>query len=800
MRIFMIMVLLISLGVNAPALSDNKVVAPSVDLERLATFGSTRAEDEFSAIGYDDKGNMWVCWLAYDGTSDVVLAAQHDGTKNSPPITLSEEAGDHWRVAMCRDGEGRLWATWAKNENGNWDLWAKFLAKGQWSKVIRLTQRAGNDFCQKLAVDRAGTLWMVWQSVVDGNYDALLAPVTPAGLGELQNVSHHPAGDWEPAIVAARDGRVYVAWDSYRNGSYDILVTEMKEGKLGEPMGIATSPAYEAHVALAVDPQNRLWVAWDNGGMDWGKHNRNDQRLHSERSVAIRCLADGRLFEPVEGLSAVLRGPLADFCELPELIVDGNGKLWLFVRHLTDLTPKPKPGKRHAQARGIWNPYALCYAGDHWSQPKPLPKSNGRNDMRVATCLDPKGQVWATWADDGRKPTHAEEPGNHNVHAAMVSMRDTGSCSPLVRPLDQSPAIVSTKGAVPEGLPRYTVNAGGKTYRLLYGDTHRHTDISRCVMNTDGSLMDTYRYAMDVAKLDFVAISDHDQDILKHRYKRHKSLLQHYAWWRSEKYCDLFYIEGKFIPLYAYEHGGTFKRRGGHKNVLYLERGYPCYEEDSPEKLFSALGGKEVLVIPHQLADGSAATDWSKWDPRFERIAEIYQPRRGSYEYLGAQPAIRAKQSREGHYYWDALAKGVRIGVIASSDHIAVCGAYAGVYCSEISRRGIMEGMRSRRTFGSMDPIVIDFQLGERLLGEEVEVEAPPAFRVFVQGVTLLRKVQIVKNGQFVYTATPERPTYGFQYVDRDLEPGQQAYYYVRCEYEDERYGWSSPIWVQRKP
>jgi hypothetical protein len=99
-----------------------------------------------------------------------------------------------------------------------------------------------------------------------------------------------------------------------------------------------------------------------------------------------------------------------------------------------------------------------------------------------------------------------------------------------------------------------------------------------------------------------------------------------------------------------------------------------------------------------------------------------------------------------------------------------------------------------------MDRIIIDFRLGERLLGKEVEVEASPEFRVVIQGTAPLRKIQIVKNGQFVHTATPQRPTDSFHYVDHDLQPGQQAYYYVRCEQEDERYGWSSPIWVQRKP
>ena len=770
----------------------------AADFGHAITLGSASHEDEFPAIGSDDGGNLWVCWVAFDGQADAVLAAKIDGQKALPPVVLSEASGDHWRPAMCKDGKGRLWATWAAGDQGKWDIWGKVLADGKWSDAIRLTRGEGNDFGQKLAVDKAGTLWMTWQSAVNGNYEVLLAAITPDGPGEPLNVSRHPASDWEPAIAAARDGRVYVAWDSYRSGSYDILVAELKNGRLSEPVGIATSPAYEAHAALAVDHQDRLWIAWDNGGVRWGEDNEEGRKLHSERSVEIRCLAHGELAEPAEPLSVALSGPLARFCELPELSVDGSGRLWLFVRHLTDLTPKiMRAGGRPSQDRGIWNPYVLCYDGSRWSQPRQLPDSNGRNDMRVCTCLDRDGRAWAAWADDGRTKARPPEPQNHNIHAVPLSVPGPDKVVLKTRTLGRAPPAPRSQEQSGSASARHKLSVGGREYLLAYGDTHRHTDLSQCGMNRDGSLMDTYRYAIDVAGLDFLAISDHDQDLLKHRAGRAKSPLQHYGWWRSEKYCDLFHIEHKFIPLYAYEHGGSFVQRGGHKNVLYLERGQPCYEEHSPEALFKALEGKNAIAIPHQLADGPSAVDWTKWNPAFERVAEVFQAR-GSYEYKGALPLVGV--SRDGNYYRDALAMGIHIGAIASSDHGMVHSAYAGVYCSELSRAGVMEGLKSRRTFGSMDRMVIEFRLGDRLLGEEVEINASPAFNVLVESPKPLRKIQIVKNGALVHTVNPDALTRRFDYVDRDIQPGQKAWYYVRCEQDDDRYGWSSPIWVEWRP
>jgi hypothetical protein len=228
-----------------------------------------------------------------------------------------------------------------------------------------------------------------------------------------------------------------------------------------------------------------------------------------------------------------------------------------------------------------------------------------------------------------------------------------------------------------------------------------------------------------------------------------------------------------------------------------LERGQPCIEAHAPEKLFQALEGKDAIVIPHQLADGASAVDWTRWNPAFERVAEIFQAR-GSYEFKGAPPPV--KVSRDGHYYWDALAMGVRVGVIASSDHGMVHDAYAGVYCGELSRAGILEGLRSRRTFGSMDRMVIEFRLGDRLCGEEVEITEAPTFDVLIESPHPLRKVQIVRTGALIHTVTPDSGTYRFRFTDPDLQPDGQAWYYVRCEQVDDRYGWSSPIWVSRKP
>ncbi|MCY4437635.1 MAG: hypothetical protein OXE05_09925 [Chloroflexi bacterium] len=53
------------------------------------------------------------------------------------------------------------------------------------------------------------------------------------------------------------------------------------------------------------------------------------------------------------------------------------------------------------------------------------------------------------------------------------------------------------------------------TYTLLWGDTHIHAEYSPCFKpeaipdGFDGSPADCYRYARDVAEIDFAAVTDH---------------------------------------------------------------------------------------------------------------------------------------------------------------------------------------------------------------------------------------------------------------------------------------------------
>ena len=746
----------------------------------------TETEDDYPSITTTISGHVWAAWQSYNNTDDTIMVRRLSSGRWGAPQEISEARGDYHRPRLAASGR-TVWAVWCENFDGNWDLVGRYRKGSSWSPTVRLTDNPLNDSHHNLAVARDGEVWVTWQADHGKSHDIMAARVTESGLAGVVPVTSDARNDWEPATAAAPGGGIQVAWDTYHRGSYDVRTCAVVGDRVTGKRVLTDSGDYEAHASLAFARDGRLWAAWDNGGPEWGRHSRDNPRLHHQRSLRLLALDGGKPRRPIVPVQTAIPEALAGHRELPHLAVDGTGRLWLIFRHLVNVPrwdTKTKQPQR--QSRGIWGFFAMSYANGEWSSPTFLPHSEGRNDMRVATCVAPDGTLWAAWAGDDRRIVRAEVPGNHNVYAAPLRAEDA-AVQLSVEPWEPDPEATPPPGDGAPRKPIYLAAAGAK-YELLYGDTHRHTDMSRCAMNVDGSLQDTYRYAVDVAGLDFLAISDHDQDILKHRYDREQRPLQNFMWWRSEKLVDLFHAGPRFTALYGFEHGGSYKARGGHKNVVYTERGNPCIEDDAPADLFRVLEGRNAIAIPHQLADGGSATDWDKWDRQWEPVAEIFQAR-GSYEYLDA-PRL-AKVKREGHYLWDALGKGIRVGVIASSDHGLTHGAYAGVYAESRDRRAILEALRARRTFGATDTIAMELRLGEHLMGEEVEVAR-------IVGTGPIRRVDIISEGEFVCTREPEAAEDEFD-IMLELPEGESRYFYLRCIQENNEMAWCSPIWVTRR-
>ena len=349
----------------------------------------------------------------------------------------------------------------------------------------------------------------------------------------------------------------------------------------------------------------------------------------------------------------------------------------------------------------------------------------------------------------------------------------------------------------------YRTAVNGATYRILRGDFHRHTEISGDGAG-DGSVEDYYRYMIDVAGMDTGIIGDHNM-----------GGDAEYSWWRTEKSYDVFRIPGRFTPLFGYERSVAFPN--GHRNVVFDHRGVrtlPIQPEEMKGKVNSGtlvypyLRQNRGICMEHSLATNQG-TDYRDNDPELEPLVELYQGYHASYEYKGAPRAeddnrqlhIHGGYQPEG-FWWNALAKGLKLGVQSSSDHISTHCSYAMIFTPDEDRGRIVDNMRRRHAYAATDNIIVDFQAEEpggrrRLMGEEFASSAPPKLRAKVGGTAPIAQIDLVRNNEFIYTLKPGKNDFEFEYLDKSARPGGN-YYYVRVMQTDGNMAWSSPIWIAK--
>jgi hypothetical protein len=324
----------------------------------------------------------------------------------------------------------------------------------------------------------------------------------------------------------------------------------------------------------------------------------------------------------------------------------------------------------------------------------------------------------------------------------------------------------------------------------------------------DGSLWDFYRYALDAANLDFSTVTDHQGGATS------------YSWWKTQKSSDLFRVPGRLQTLYAYERSVVYPN--GHRNMVFTQRGVPILPIDPAEQTGPDTPGTKrssEAVLPYlREYDGIAfrhttatdqGTDWADHNNELEPMVEIYQGHRLAYEHEGAPKTATAEKlytQRSGYrpagFFWNALAKGYRMGIEASSDHCSTHISYSCILVSGDSKQDLVDAMRLRHTYGATDNIVCDFRARagsrEYLQGDDFSTAGTYGLTVNVIGTGTIKRIDVIHNESYAYTVTPSAKTAQFSYTDAHPANGENRYY-VRVEQEDGNFAWSSPIWVTRK-
>jgi hypothetical protein len=344
-------------------------------------------------------------------------------------------------------------------------------------------------------------------------------------------------------------------------------------------------------------------------------------------------------------------------------------------------------------------------------------------------------------------------------------------------------------------------------YHIYWGDMHGHT------ANSDGKggLDDYFTHARDVAKLDFVVVSDHDFGNAApwHMPKG--------TWTHTQDKVDQYMADGKFVAIAGYEWTSQPKywtpeepiftgpvKFYNHKNVYFPARVEylfsakdPAY--NSPNLLAQAVK-KVGGLIQNNHPIGDEARD--QWDYASALESVVVNTEMG--------PDVMRYDGKEYKPGWQAKVReflnlGRKTGFVAGTDtHEGKPAARTAVLARELTRPAIFEALRHRRNYAVFNAkIVLDFKIDGHFMGEEIEIEGKPRIAVEVHGTDKIEEVVVVRDGTVLHSRQPGTPRAQFEYVDETFDGN--SYYYVRViqvdkdEHGNRSHAWSSPIWVKKK-
>lgn len=232
-------------------------------------------------------------------------------------------------------------------------------------------------------------------------------------------------------------------------------------------------------------------------------------------------------------------------------------------------------------------------------------------------------------------------------------------------------------------------------------------------------------------------------------------------WWeRIQDAAREHYDPGAFVTFPGFEWHGN-RTRWGDYNVLYREEGYPLEPVRELPDLYEAIRGRPALAIPHHTGyePGNRGADWAVHDPDLSPVVEVYSSH-GSSEGIETPVAMDGNEDMgprtSGGTWQDALARGHRIGALASNDGPGFPGSWgngiAGVWATDLTREAVWDAIQARRTYGvTGDRIRLWWEIDGAEMGSVVSTTDPTG-RVLVSCPRPLARVELVHDGRTVET------------------------------------------------
>lgn len=333
-----------------------------------------------------------------------------------------------------------------------------------------------------------------------------------------------------------------------------------------------------------------------------------------------------------------------------------------------------------------------------------------------------------------------------NMWEAFALFDDDGRAKPALAALGVPTATSPTVGAStspPASVARLREIAASPAPRVFFGNLHAHTAYS----DGKGTPDDAYLHARDVAKLDFLALTEHNHLLGgdKATAVQRTRLYTGPEPWALVPTARKFTQPGRFVALHGQEFSSMSK--GNHVNVFDVDDVI-----DVPNGAFDQLlrwldrrrdarGRRAVLMLNHPGLGRPGKTidaneygrddfgDDAGWVREMGAATSLIELVNGGPK----TPLMRrwASQIMEEHYKM-YLRLGFRLAPTADQDNHEwdwgnATEARTGILASELTREALLEAMRARHVYASEDAnLRVVVRVNGHLCGDVVP-SAPPA-------------------------------------------------------------------------
>lgn len=719
---------------------------------------------QFPGVCSGQDGLLYAHWQSHQGRQDQLKYVKI-GDSSSSAKTISGDGQVLYPVSL--GFRGRIWYAWSEALDNRWQLKVRSLKDDQPGQILLIEE--GDSLLYPCLFTYDQELYLLWTRQGKGKSQAVMCRLDEEGAHDREVVSQVQEA-YRAKACQGGDGRLYLVYDGLADGQYGVYARVKAESGWSQERRIDRSSAWACDPYVITSPQGAT-VCWYTFDYD-----------------AVYTVMSSELTADAGGLNSL------------EAAVISEGVGW----YLDLAAASNSHGLQVVAYTWSKNDILVRWKKDQgdWSQPACVSYMDGHCAVHPCLTVLEDGTILLAWQ-------YALKNGHYDRNAQVVltrfttetidrmadpslETRENSFCIPIQANRNKTFASHSS-----EQVTQWLTRNGYEGKLLLFGDIHGQSNISDGM----GFIDQYYHRARDRAKLDFVALTDHDC---------YPDWLSQSEWELMRTTNRLMNHDGELSCILAYEWTpNEYRYDYGHKNVYYrTDEGDAFrsgeYSGVTPYTLYDSISAYEGFCVAHHPAADwghvSAATDWDFFDPAIQRLCEIYSRHAPYEDHESHCKFTKNIKKMPGRSVQDGLAKGHRFGFTAGSDshqmEHGVEGGIVAVFADEHKRECIWDALYDRLCYGTTGArILMSMKVNGVPMGGELSLlkTAPVLIEIDVLGTDALT-VELVKNNKTI--ASFESTEGSCQATYRDEDRGDCDYYYLRVKQADDHKAWCSPVWV----